>query len=58
LGTILAGFMAISVFLVASAPMFNAFLFGSGTQSQSMKEMSRTNAQREGSGLNITGAAV
>ncbi len=58
MGTILAGFMVISVFLVASALMFNAFLFGSGTQSQSMKEMSRTNAQREGSGLNITSASV
>ena len=58
MGTILAGFIVIAVFLVASALMFNAFLFGSWTQSQSMKEMARTNSQREGSGLNITGAAV
>ena len=58
MGTILAGFIVIAVFLVASALMFNAFLFGSWTQSQSMKEMARTNSRREGSGLNITGAAV
>ena len=58
MGTILAGFIVITVFLVASALMFNSFLFGSLVQSQSMKEMARTNSQREGSGLNITGAAV
>jgi archaellum component FlaF (FlaF/FlaG flagellin family) len=58
LGTILGGFIVISSFLVASALMFNSFLVGSLAQSQSMKDMTRTNSSREGSGLNITGAAV
>lgn len=58
MGTILGGFIVISAFLVASALMFNSFLAGSLAQSQSMKEMARTNSQREGSRLNITGAAV
>ena len=58
MGTILGGFIVISSFLVASALMFNSFLVGSLAQSQSMKDMTRTNSSREGSGLNITGAAV
>ena len=58
MGTILGGFIVISSFLVASALMFNSFLVGSLAQSQSMKDMTRTNSNREGSGLNITGAAV
>ena len=58
MGTILGGFIVISSFLVASALMFNSFLVGSLTQSQSMKDMTQTNSRREGSGLNITGAAV
>jgi len=58
LGTILGGFIVISSFLVASALMFNSFLVWSLAQSQSMKDMTRTNSSREGSGLNITGAAV
>lgn len=58
MGTILGGFIVISAFLVASALMFNSFLVGSLAQSQSMKDMTRTNSSREGSGLNITGAAV
>jgi len=58
LGTILGGFIVISSFLVASALMFNSFLVGSLAQSQSMKDMTQTNSRREGSGLNITGAAV
>ena len=56
--TILGGFIVISDFLVASALMFNSFLVGSLAQSQSMKDMTQTNSRREGSGLNITGAAV
>ena len=58
MGTILGGFIVISSFLVASALMFNSFLVGSLAQSQSMKDMTRTNSSREGSGLNITGAVV
>ena len=58
MGTILGGFIVISSFLVASALMFNSFLVGSLAQSQSMKDMTQTNSRREGSGLNITGAAV
>ena len=58
MGTILDGCIVISAFLVASALMFNSFLVGSLAQSQSMKDMTRTNSSREGSGLNITGAAV
>ena len=58
MGTILGGFIVISAFLVASALMFNSFLVGSLAQSQSMKDMTKTNSRREGSGLNITGAAV
>ena len=58
MGTILGGFIVISSFLVASALMFNSFLVGPLAQSQSMKDMTRTNSSREGSGLNITGAAV
>jgi archaellum component FlaF (FlaF/FlaG flagellin family) len=58
LGTILGGFIVISSFLVASALMFNSFLVRSLAQSQSMKDMTQTNSRREGSGLNITGAAV
>ena len=58
MGTILGGFIVISAFLVASALMFNSFLVGSLAQSQSMKDMTQTNSRREGSGLNITGAAV
>ncbi len=58
MGTILGGFIVISAFLVASALMFNSFLVGSLAQSQSMKDMAKTNSRREGSGLNITGAAV
>ena len=58
MGTILGGFIVISAFLVASALMFNSFLVGSLAQSRSMKDMTQTNSRREGSGLNITGAAV
>ena len=58
MGTILGGFIVIAAFLVASALMFNSFLLGSLTQSQSMKDMTQTNSRREGSGLNITGASV
>ena len=39
MGTILGGFIVIAAFLVASALMFNSFLVGSLTQSQSMKDM-------------------
>ena len=58
MGTILGGFIVIAAFLVASAVMFNSFLVGSLVQSESMKDMTKTNSRREGSGLNITGAAV
>ena len=58
MGTLLTGFAVISVFLVASALMFYSFLIGSVTQAQSLKELVRANTEREGSSLNITGAAV
>lgn len=58
MGNVLAGALVITTFLGASALMFSAFLAGSVTQAQSLKDLTRSSQGLVSGALNITYAAV
>ena len=58
MGTVLAGALVITAFLVSSVLMFQSFLTSSVTQSQSMRDFTKVKKELKGSSLDITNAAV
>ena len=58
MGTVLAGALVITAFLVSSVLMFQSFLTSSVGQSQSMRDFTKVKKEFKGSSLEITNAAV
>ena len=58
MGTVLAGMVVITTFLLASVLMFGAFLSASVSQGESLRVLTHVSSERLGSALTITSASV
>lgn len=58
MSSLASGIIVIASFLLASAIMFGTFLTVSTTQSQSLKDLGKTNREKIGSSISITSAIV
>ena len=58
MGTVLAGKVVITTFLLASVLMFGAFLSASVSQGESLRVLTHVSSERLGSALTITSASV